>query len=293
MKNAQELSKKNSKGSVSDMTTWLITGCSSGLGRAFALEILKNGDNVVVTSRNADDIHGIVENYPDTALGLSLNVTDKEQIANAVSQAEAKFGSIDVLINNAGYGYRAAVEEAEADEIRTLFNTNFFGTVHMIQAVLPGMRKRKFGTIMNVSSIAGRFAMPGSGYYAASKFAIEGMSDALRREVAPLGIRVVLIEPGAFRTDFAGRSLTGSKKEISDYDETAGPRRKKNDRTDGTQPGDPQKAAQTIIKVAKGSKIPFRLLLGTDAINAIRAELDGQHTELENWKEISVSTDYK
>ncbi|WP_394708456.1 oxidoreductase [uncultured Desulfuromusa sp.] len=275
------------------MTTWLITGCSSGLGRAFALEILKNGDNVVVTSRNADDIQGIVENYPDTALGLSLNVTDKEQIANAVSQAEAKFGSIDVLINNAGYGYRAAVEEAEEDEIRTLFNTNFFGTVHMIQAVLPGMRKRKFGTIMNVSSIAGRFAMPGSGYYAASKFAIEGMSDALRREVAPLGIRVVLIEPGAFRTDFAGRSLTGSKKEFSDYDETVGQRRKKNDRTDGTQPGDPQKAAQTIIKVAKGSKIPFRLLLGTDAINAIRAELDRQHTELEDWKEISVSTDYK
>ena len=154
------------------------------------------------------------------------------------------------------------------------------------------MRKQKSGTIFNVSSIAGRFSNPGSGYYSATKFAIEGMSDALSKEVTPLGIKVIVIEPGAFRTEFAGRSLTGTPTEIPDYKETAGKRRKENDRTHGTEPGNPQKAAQAIIKMAESEKVPFRLLLGTDAISLTRSELETQIKELEDWKEISLSTDY-
>jgi NADP-dependent 3-hydroxy acid dehydrogenase YdfG len=272
--------------------TWLITGCSSGLGRAFAQEVLKNGYNAVVTSRNSKDIQDIVENYTETALGLALDVTNKEQVKEVIKQAGEKFGRIDVLINNAGYGYRSAVEEADESQVNELFSVNFSGTVNMIKAVLPIMRKQKSGTVFNVSSIAGRFSNSGSGYYSATKFAVEGMSDALRKEVVPLGIRVIIVEPGAFRTDFSGRSLTGTQTEISDYKETAGKRRKENDHTNGTEPGDPQKAAQAIIKVEESEKVPFRLLLGTDAINIIRPELEAQLKELEDWKAISLSTDY-
>jgi NADP-dependent 3-hydroxy acid dehydrogenase YdfG len=173
--------------------TWLITGCSSGLGKAFAEEVLKQGYNAVITARKAEDIKEISEKYPDSALALSLNITDNEQISSAVEQAEAKFNGIDVLLNNAGYGYRSAVEEGDDIGTRTLLDTMFFGTVNMIKAVLPGMRTKRFGTILNLSSIGGRFAAPGSGYYSAAKFAIEGMSDALRKEVGPLGIRVIVI----------------------------------------------------------------------------------------------------
>jgi NAD(P)-dependent dehydrogenase (short-subunit alcohol dehydrogenase family) len=272
--------------------TWLITGCSTGLGQAFAKEILKSGCNVVVTSRKQKDIQDIVADYPATALGLALDVTDKKQIVDVVEQAKAKFGRIDILLNNAGFGYRSAVEEADDRQVEALFATNFFGTVNMLKAVLPTMRQQRSGVIFNVSSIAGRFSNPGSGYYSATKYAIEGMSDALSKEVAPLGIKVVVIEPGAFRTDFSGRSLTGAPNEIADYKETAGKRRKENDHTNGYEPGDPQKAAQAIIKLAECEKPPFRLLLGTDAINIIRPELEAQLKELEDWKEISLSTDY-
>lgn len=272
--------------------TWLITGCSTGLGRAFAQETLKQGYNVIVTSRNPKDIQDIVEKYPETALGLALDVTNKEQVKSVVQQAQAKFKSIDVLVNNAGFGYRSAIEEADDNQVNALFNTNFFGTVNMIKEVLPEMRKQKSGIIFNITSIAGRFSNSGSGYYSATKYAVEGMSDALSKEVAPLGIKVIVVEPGAFRTDFAGRSLTGTFIEISDYKETAGKRRKENDHTHGTEPGNPQKASQVIIKVAESDKVPFRLLLGTDAVNSIREELETQRKELEDWKEISFSTDY-
>ncbi|RYE33102.1 MAG: SDR family NAD(P)-dependent oxidoreductase [Sphingobacteriaceae bacterium] len=272
--------------------TWLITGCSSGLGQAFAEEVLKQGYQAVITSRNADDIKKIADQYPDKALALSLDITDKNRIVEVVKEAETKFGGIDVLVNNAGYGYRAAVEEGDDEDVRTLFDTIFFGTVNVIQAVLPGMRKRKSGTIMNVSSIGGRFSQPASGYYSAAKFALEGMSDALRKELAPLRIRAIIIEPGAFRTDFAGRSLKGAKNQIDDYEGTVGPRRKENDKSSGTQPGDPQKAAQAIIKIAESEQTPFRLLLGNDAIEIITKELDAQKQELEAWKHISLTTDY-
>jgi NAD(P)-dependent dehydrogenase (short-subunit alcohol dehydrogenase family) len=274
------------------MTTWLITGCSTGLGQSLARAVLDAGFNAVVTARNAKPLKGLVSSYPDTAAAAELDVTDAGQAERAIALAEQRFGGVDVLVNNAGYGYRAAVEEADETEVQRLFATNFFGTVSMIKAVLPGMRARRAGTIVNISSIAGRLAAPGSGYYSASKFAVEGMSDALRKEVGPLGIRVMIVEPGAFRTDFSGRSLQQAKASIGDYAQTAGPRRKENDRTHGTQPGDPERAARAIIEVVGGAELPVRLLLGSDALKIVGAELDAQRQEIVRWQDVSVSTDF-
>jgi NAD(P)-dependent dehydrogenase (short-subunit alcohol dehydrogenase family) len=274
------------------MTTWLITGCSTGLGKSLARAVLDAGFNVVVTARDVRSVQDLASAYADTAAATALDVTNGAQVESAVRLAEERFGSVDVLVNNAGYGYRAAVEEGDAKEVADLFAANFFGTVSMIKAVLPGMRARRSGTILNVSSIAGRLAAPGSGYYSATKFAIEGMSDALRKEVAPLGIRVTIVEPGAFRTDFAGRSLHQAKANIADYAPTAGPRRKENDKTDGTQPGDPDGAARALIKVVAGSALPARLLLGSDAVRIVADELDAQRHEIDAWKDVSTSTDF-
>jgi NAD(P)-dependent dehydrogenase (short-subunit alcohol dehydrogenase family) len=274
------------------MASWLITGCSSGLGRALASAVLEAGHNAVVTARDPAAVQDIVAAYPQSALPAALDLTASDAIAGVVAQATERFGGIDVLVNNAGYGYRAAVEEGDADEVDKLFATNFFGAVAMIKAVLPGMRARRTGTIVNVSSIAARVAMPGSAYYSATKFALEGLSDALRREVAPLGIRVLIVEPGAFRTEFAGRSLAGSATTISDYEQTAGPRRKQNDRTHGTQPGDPQRAAKLLLEVIGGEALPVRLLLGSDALRIVGTEVRGQLAEIEDWADTSVRTDY-
>lgn len=230
--------------------------------------------------------------FPDTALAAALDVTNKAQVAEVVAKAEMRFGSIDVLVNNAGYGYRAAVEEGDDQEVADLFATNFFGTVSMIKAVLPGMRARRSGTILNISSIAGRLAAPGSGYYSASKFAVGGLSDALRKELAPLGIGVTIVEPGAFRTDFAGRSLQQAKMKIDDYATTAGPRRKENDKTHGTQPGDPERAAAVLLGLIGRSELPARLLLGSDAVKIVGNEVDAQRREIDAWKELSVSSDF-
>lgn len=273
-------------------TTWLITGCSTGLGNCLAHAVLDAGFNAVVTARDVGSVEGIAAAHPDTAAAVALDVTDSAAIERALRLAEDRFGSVDVLVNNAGYGYRAAVEEGDDKDVADLFATNFFGTVAMIKAVLPGMRARRSGTILNLSSIAGRLAAPGSGYYSATKFAVEGMSDALRKEVAPLGIRVTIVEPGAFRTDFAGRSLHGAKASIADYASTAGPRRKENDRTHGTQPGDPNRAAHVLIQAVAKAQLPARLLLGSDAVKIVCAELDTQREEIDAWKDISASTDF-
>ena len=274
------------------MTTWMITGCSTGLGRSLARAVLEAGFNAVITARTTRALEDLVSTYPRTALTAELDVTNQGQVERTIRLAEQRFGGVDVLVNNAGYGYRAAVEEGDEAEVSRLFATNFFGTVAMIKAVLPGMRARRTGSILNVSSIAGRLASPGSGYYAASKFAVEGMSDALRKEVGPLGIRVMIVEPGAFRTDFAGRSLQQAKANIGDYAQTAGPRRKENDRTHGTQPGDPERAARALIQVVGGTELPVRLLLGSDAVRIVGAELDTQRQEVERWKDVSLSTDF-
>lgn len=273
------------------MATWLITGCSTGLGRALAEAVLASGHNAVVTARNVDAVEDITAGFPDTALALPLDVTDKAQISAAVKAAEDRFGAIDVLVNNAGYGYRAAVEEADDADIRRLFDTNFFGAVDMIKAVVPGMRANKSGSILNISSIGARITPPGSGYYAATKAALEGMSGSLRNELKPLGINVTAIEPGGFRTDFAGRSLTQSTTAIGDYADTAGKRRKEHDTAHGTQPGDPDKAARAIMAVVDSPNPPGLLVLGTDAFGAFGKVAEAQRAELDQWRELSTSTD--
>jgi len=274
------------------MTTWLITGASSGLGAALARAVLDHGDNAVITARNADHVKGLVDAHPNSALAVALDVTDHDQVVAAVDAATERFGGVDVLVNNAGHGYRAAVEEAATDEVDELFATNFFGPVDLIKQVLPQMRERRSGTIVNVSSIGAPRSNPASGYYTATKAALEGMSDALNREVAPLGIRVMVVEPGAFRTDFSGRSLMQSRNVIDDYADTAGKRRKENDHTHGTQQGDPDRAAQVIIATVEGEQAPFRLLLGTDAIQIVRDEYQTRIDEIDAWAHVSATTDF-
>ena len=273
------------------MTTWLITGCSTGLGRALAEAVLARGDNAAVTARDAAAVEDLAQAYPGNALALALDVTIPEQVAEATRWAEDRFGGVDVLVNNAGYGYRAAVEEGEPEAVRHLFDTNFFGAVAMIKAVLPGMRSRRRGAIVNVSSIGARITPPGSGYYAAAKSALEGMTGSLRAELAPLGITAMAVEPGGFRTDFAGRSLAQAATPIADYAETAGKRRKENDTAHGNQPGDPVKAARAIITAVESPSPPALLLLGTDALGAFGAVLDAQRAELEKWRDLSAGTD--
>ncbi|SDS47701.1 Short-chain dehydrogenase [Friedmanniella luteola] len=274
------------------MSTWLITGCSTGLGRDLARAVLEHGDQVVVTARDAARVQDLADTFPETALAVALDVTDAAQVAAAVRAAEERFGAVDVLVNNAGYGYRAAVEEGEDDAVAQLFATNFFGAVAMTKAVLPGMRARRSGTVVNISSIGAQISPAGSGYYAASKAALEAVSASLVKEVQPLGIAVVVVEPGGFRTDFAGRSLTQAAEPIADYAETAGRRRKEHDTVHGTQPGDPAKAAAAIIAAVEADEPPTLLVLGQDALNGYRAVLDAQRAQLDAWEGTSASTGY-
>ena len=273
------------------MSTWLITGCSTGLGRALAEAVIAAGHNAVVTARDAARVADLAVDDTDRVLALPLDVTDTAQVTNAVSQAEEKFGGIDVLVNNAGYGYRAAVEEGDDADIRALFETQFFGAVAMIKAVLPGMRTRRSGAIVNISTIGVQIMPAGSGYYAASKAALEAMSGALHGELKPLGISVTVVEPGAFRTDFAGRSLTQSSTVIDDYAETAGKRRKEHDTMHGTQPGDPAKAAQAIIAAVEADEPPAFLLLGNDALSTYRRLAAARLDTIETWEHLTTSTD--
>ena len=272
------------------MSTWLITGCSTGLGRALAEAVIAAGHNAVVTARDVGRVADLADDKADRVLALPLDVTDGAQITDTVSQAEESFGGIDVLVNNAGYGYRAAVEEGDESDIRTLFETQFFGAVAMIKAVLPGMRARRSGAIVNISTIGVQIMPVGSGYYAASKAALEGMSGSLRAELQPLGISVTVVEPGAFRTDFAGRSLTQSSTVIDDYAETAGKRRKEHDTMHGTQPGDPAKAAQAIITAVESDEPPAFLLLGNDALNTYRQLAAARLDSIEAWEYLTTST---
>jgi NAD(P)-dependent dehydrogenase (short-subunit alcohol dehydrogenase family) len=275
------------------MTTWLITGCSTGLGRALATAVLAHGDNVVATARDVARVEDLARAFPDRALAAALDVTDADRVTAVMRTAEERFGQVDVLVNNAGYGYRAAVEEGEDEPVRTLFETHFFGTVAMIKAVLPGMRTRRTGTVVNISSIAARLTPAGSGYYAAVKAAVEGMSGSLRKELAPLGIEVIVVEPGAFRTDFAGRSLTQSAEPIADYADTAGKRRIENQGdVDGTQPGDPVKAAEAVITAVASPHPPAVLVLGPDAQSAFADALANDKAQLDAWSDLGATTNY-
>ena len=271
------------------MSTWLITGCSTGLGRALAEAVLAAGHDAVVTAREESKVADLAGEH---ALTAALDVTVPEQVTDVVRRAEERFGGIDVLVNNAGYGYRAAVEEGDDADVRALFDANFFGAVAMVKAVLPGMRARRSGAIVNISSIGAQVKPVGSGYYAAAKAALEGMTGSLRGELAPLGISVTAVEPGGFRTDFAGRSLTQARTPIADYAETAGRRRKEVDTAHGTQPGDPAKAATAIITAVESAEPPAMLLLGTDALTSYREVLRAQLAEADAWAELTTSTDF-
>lgn len=275
------------------MKTWLITGCSSGIGAGIAKAALENGDNAVVTARKPEALAELVKEYPERALAVALDVTDGESIRAAVAAALEKFGAIDVLVNNAGYGYRAAVEEGERADVNKLFETNVFGPVELIKTVLPGMRAQKSGVILNVSSIAAARSALGSGYYAASKAALELITDGLRKEVAPLGIQAAIIEPGAFRTHFYDTSLQGTAVKIGDYDEISGKNRKENVVNKGNQPGDPSKAGKVIVaQVSSGKALPVRLLLGSDAVKVVRGEMESRIAEIDAWADVSAQTDF-
>src|ERR1700735_5409535 len=240
---------------------WFITGCSTGFSRELSGILLKRGYRVVVTARDKAKVDDIFANHDKTGLALKLDVDKQDQIDAAVKEVEAKFGRIDVLVNNAGYGYLAAVEEGDDSDVRAMFDTNFFGLAAMTRAVLPVMRAQKSGAIVNISSIGGFIGFPGSGYYAATKFAVEGLSESLSKEVGPLGIKVVIVEPGPFRTHWAGRSLKTPKKPIDAYAETAVARRKQIQSYSGTQAGDPVRAAEAIIDTVERDKPPLRLRL--------------------------------
>lgn len=274
------------------MKTWLITGCSSGIGRGIAKAVLEKGDCAVVTARDISKVEDIVQDYPETALAAALDVTEKDSIVNAVKAARDRFGMIDVLVNNAGYGYRSSVEEGDVSDVAVLFQTNVFGPVELIKEVLPQMRAQRSGAIINVSSIAAVRSAVGSGYYAASKAALELITDGLAKEVKPLGIKVMTVEPGSFRTHFYDTSLKGTAKKIDDYAETAGKTRKENIVNLKNQPGDPDKAGKVIADTIELENYPNRLLLGSDAVKIVSAELSSRIMETEIWEKVSVKTDF-
>jgi NAD(P)-dependent dehydrogenase (short-subunit alcohol dehydrogenase family) len=271
---------------------WFITGCSTGFGRELARLILARGWRAVVTARKPEQIADIVSGHEERALAIGLDVTSKEQVADAVAQAIGKFGRIDVLVNNAGYGYLAAVEEGEDEQVRAMFETNFFGLVELTKAVLPGMRAHRSGHIVNISSIGGLVSFGATGYYHATKYAVEGLSESLSIETAPLGIKVLIVEPGPFRTDWAGRSLLESATVIDDYDPTAGLRRRQSHANSGKQVGDPVRGAEAIITAVLSENPPLRLVLGAPALGLAHKKLEAVKKDLDSWEAVSVGADY-
>ncbi len=273
-----------------DKPVWLISGCSTGFGRELAKHVLELGYRAVVTARNPDEVTDLATK--GGAFILKLDVTNQDQIDTAIKAAEEKFGRIDVLVNNAGIGYFAAVEEGEEEQVRRMFDINVFGLSRMIQAALPGMRKQRRGFIVNLSSIGGLCGFPALGYYNATKFAVEGLSEALWQEVEPMGIKVMLVEPSGFRTDWAGRSANESKVQIDDYAKTAGEWRGEIRADSGQQPGDPVRAAQAIVKAVESPHPPHRLLLGNNAYDSATAKLDELREEFAAWEAVSRGADF-
>lgn len=271
---------------------WFITGCSTGFGKELAKLVLARGWRAVVTARRPEQLKELVSGAKENALAVQLDVTDRVQIVDTVKRAEEKFGRIDVLVNNAGYGYIGAVEEGEEDQVRAMFETNFFGLVKMTKAVLPGMRRRHSGHIVNLSSIGGLVSFAATGYYHATKYAVEGLSESLSIELAPLGIRVLIVEPGPFRTDFAGRSLLESKTVIDDYASTAGERRRQTHERDGKQQGDPVRAAEAIIEAVNSANPPLHLLLGKPALELAHQKLEAMKKDFDTWRETTLTADY-
>ena len=271
---------------------WFITGCSTGFGRELARYTLGRGYRVVVTARKPAEVADIAVGNEARALVLQLDVTKPEEIAASVAAAEARFGRIDVLVNNAGVGYFAAVEESEDSEVRRMFEINFWGLANMTRAVLPGMRARHTGHIVNISSMGGLRGAPSVGYYNATKFALEGFSEALAQETAPLGVKVLIVEPSGFRTDWAGRSANETPNPIADYDATAGARARMIRGYSGKQPGDPVRAAAAIIKAVEAPDAPLRLMLGKAALAAGRGKVEALNKDFESWAAITEGADF-
>lgn len=271
--------------------TWFITGCSSGFGYELAQILLEAGHRVVVTARNIETVRPFERRFAERALCLALDVTSSEQITAAVTQAIRHFGGIDVLVNNAGYGLIGAVEESTDAEARALFDTNFFGLLDVTRALLPHFREKKRGHIINLSSVAGLVGSAGFGLYNASKFAIEGLSEALSLELKPLGIAVTLVEPGPFRTAFLGRSLSRSS-EIADYAAISGAMRDYARDNDGHQKGDPRKAAQAILTISEMATPPLRLPLGQWTLDRAAFKIESLQKSLQDWSQVARESDF-
>lgn len=270
---------------------WLITGCSSGMGREFALAAVDAGYRVVATARDPKTLREIEERAPARVRTLALDVTDERQVADSVAATLAAFGRIDVLVNNAAYGYLAALEEGDESDVRAMFETNFWGTVRMTRAVLPPMRRQGSGYIVNNSSQAGLMSKPGTGFYSTTKWAVEAFTEALFEEVAPFGIRVTALEPGPFRTDWAGRSMKRSKTKIDAYSAVHARAQMIAD-MDGTQPGDPRGAARVLVELVRSKNPPRQLLMGKIVLDTYRAKLDAIRSSLDEWEDWTLRSDF-
>jgi NAD(P)-dependent dehydrogenase (short-subunit alcohol dehydrogenase family) len=277
---------------ASTAPVWLITGCSTGIGREIAIAALKKGHRAVVTARNPATVTDLAAEYPGQAIAVALDVTRPDQIAAAVAAADAAFGRIDMLCNNAAYGYMAAIEEGDDAEVRAMFETNFFGVVATVKAVLPQMRARRSGYIINISSQAGLMSNPGTAYYSASKHALEGLTEGLVREVKPFGIRVTAVEPGPFRTEWSGRSLKQVGNPIADYADNVGARRAFIASMHGKLPGDPRLAGEAIVNLYDVAEPPMQLLLGKVLYDTYTAKLKTVSESIETWKDVTLATDF-
>jgi NAD(P)-dependent dehydrogenase (short-subunit alcohol dehydrogenase family) len=271
---------------------WLITGGSSGFGRALAEAALARGDRVAATARRAERLGDLVREAPERAHAVALDLADPEGPARAVDGVLGRFGRVDVLVNNAGHGQVGAVEETTEEELREIFDVHVFGPAALVRAVLPAMRRQGSGAIVQMSSFGGQVAYPGFSAYCATKFALEGFSEALAAEVAPFGVKILVVEPGAFRTGFSGGALAQSR-QMTEYAGTVGPTREMITGIDGTQPGDPAKAARAILAALDSEDTPLRLPLGADAVEGIRGKLDSVRAELDRWEAVSLATAFE
>lgn len=277
---------------MSENKIWFITGVSTGLGRAIAEAALAQGDTVVGTLRKEAQRAEFEALSPGRSIGVLLDVADDDAVVSVVERVEREVGPIDVLVNNAGYGHEGLIEESSLDDMRQQFAVNVFGAVAVIKAVLPHMRQRRAGRILNVTSMGGFITTPGLGYYHASKFALEGLSESLSKEVASLGIHVTAVEPGTFRTDWAGRSMVRAPRSIPDYDALMNPLRERRQAGSGKQPGDPAKLAAAVLDLVEEDDPPVHLLLGTDAYRRVGEKLNALQAEFEAWKDVTLSTDF-
>jgi NAD(P)-dependent dehydrogenase (short-subunit alcohol dehydrogenase family) len=291
--NKSNSSAKSANTSSNHSRVWFITGTSQGFGHELVRAVLQRGDSVVATSRHPESVTSAFPDASDRLLAVSLDLRDEKQIASVVAQAISRFGRLDVLVNNAGHGLTGAVEEASDAEVLSVYETNVFGLLRVTRAVLPQMRRQRNGHVVNISSIGGLVGLPGWGIYNSTKFAVEGLSESLAAELAPLGIGVTVVEPGPFRTEFLGNSLAAANRVLADYAETAGQTRAGNLKRHGNQPGDPARGADAIVQAVTSPKPPLHLLLGSFAYERFNTKLTTLKQDIEAWRETTFSADFK